>query len=132
MKHIILGVALCISWPALAQETYLKVTSDYDLQDDSMDLDAPKDFKVDEPFVDKYYVDFRIFINTDEYTVCYVGDTKEAAEIAQSVLDVSTGDSYILESTFKVDGSTIVHEGTYTEGSGDYDFELNFEVPECK
>lgn len=133
MNYFFVVITMLFSMSVSAEETYIKLTSYYDLENDNYDLEEPKEFKITENFVNKYYVDFRVFKNDDEYpSVCFVGNANEALQIVQSILDVSTGDSFILESSLNVKGNAIVHDGTYTEGSGDYDFDLSFEVPRCE
>jgi len=110
----------------------LKITSYKDFVND--ELEAPIEVEVTVAFVndaDKY-IDFRVFTDEDTYpSMCYVGTKEGAADVINSILDVSTGDSAILTSKVTFKGDTIAHKGTYTEGSGDYDFPLNFEVKKC-
>jgi len=55
-----------------------------------------------------------------------------SSSCAQDILNVGTGDSAILTSKITFDRDVIVHQGTYTEGSGDSDFNLDFQLSKCQ
>lgn len=110
----------------------LKVTTYNDFNDN--DLDNPIAVDVTMDFVNNTdnSIDFRIFTDEDTYpAICYSGSKEDAVNVINAILDVTTGDSFILTSKISFKGEVIVHEGTYTEGSGDYDFPLDFEVKKC-
>lgn len=111
----------------------LKVQSFEDF--DGNYLDEAVEIQIDKDFVENSgkYVDFRLFIDEDTYpTYCYEGAKEGVTDIINAILDVSTGDSFILSSEIKFDGDKVIHEGTYTAGSGDHDFALDFEINKCK
>lgn len=132
MKICLFALLWTLSIGAYAQDTHLKVDSFKDFVTEE-NPKTPITFEITKKFVENYYVDFRLFVDEDTYSpVCFVGDEKEAASIVNFILEVSTGDSAILESELKVTKDSIVHTGTYTQGSGDFDSELDFEVLRCK
>lgn len=111
---------------------FLKITTYYDFNDH--DLDEPITLDITADFVNDSdnYIDFRIFVDEDTYpAICYSGSKDAATDIINAILNITTGDSFILTSKISYQGDVIVHEGTYTEGSGDYDSDLNFEIKKC-
>ncbi len=97
--------------------------------------DVAQTIEVDVNYVNnsENYIDFRAFIDEDTYSsYCYTGDQESVKDIINSILDVSTGDSFILSSKLSTSQGKIIHQGTYTAGSGDHDFALDFELSECK
>ena len=102
---------------------------------DYNDFDEPVAIDVNLDFVENSgkYIDFRVFTDDGTYpSICYKGSQASVKKIINSILDVTTGDSFILSSKVSFVGEKIVHEGTYTEGSGDHDFSLNFEISKCQ
>lgn len=105
--------------------------------EETEDLENADIYFVDVAYVENWrdnYIDFRVFRDTAEYKYaqCYTGSKEEAAAVVESILNVDTGDSFILSSNITFDGDTIVHKGYYTEGSGDFEDSLDFELKKCE
>ncbi len=113
------------------EEAALKINSYEDFENQT-DLDQAKDFVLNRQQIADYDVNFKDLINQDN-SVCYIGDAQWVLDIVEELLyNHDSSDSVILNSTASLQKGRIIHFGTYTEGSGDSDFSLDFEIDECK
>lgn len=113
------------------EEAALKINSFYDFEN-QIETDLAKDYILNRQQLSDYRVSFKDLINQDN-SICYIGDAQWVLDIIEELLyNHDSSDSIILNSTASLQNGRIVHFGTYTEGSGDHDFSLDFEIHKCK
>jgi hypothetical protein len=111
------------------EEAGLKINAYYDFANDT-ELDQPQDSFLNTGLLKKAEPNFKVLIDQDN-TICYVGDAQWVMILIQSILDSDNTDAAIIESNLRLINGVIVHQGLFTEGSGDNDSSLDFEIKAC-